>query len=221
MTGVQTCALPISLFRRIDPDYHFPTFGDDSVVEEVAPTQGKLYVKVSHDDSHALWGNFKVGYLQNELAHVDRGLYGGNAHWQSDATTDFGEQRIALDAFAADPGTVASRDEFRGTGGSLYFLRNQDILTGSERVRIELRDKDSGLVTGVVDLQPTADYDIDYLQGRILLAEPLSSTEEDGLMVRSDGLSGQQAYLVVRYEYTPGFADLNTLTTGGQGHYYE
>jgi len=211
---------PESLFRRIDPDYHYPTFGDDGIVEELAPTLGKLYVQVSHDDSHALWGNFKVGYLQNELAHVDRGLYGGNAHWQSDATTDFGEQRIALDAFAAEPGTVASRDEFRGTGGSLYYLRNQDILAGSERARIELRDKDSGLVTGVVDLQPTVDYDIDYLQGRILLAEPLSSTDEDGLMVRSDGLSGQQAHLVVRYEYTPGFSDLDALTTGGQGHYW-
>jgi flagellar motor protein MotB len=211
---------PDSLFRRIDPDYHFPTFGDDSIVEEVAPTQGKLYVKVSRDESHALWGNFKVGYLENELAHVDRGLYGGNAHWQSAATTDFGEQRVALDAFAAEPGTIASRDEFRGTGGSLYFLRNQDVLTGSERVRIELRDKDSGLVTGATDLRPGLDYDIDYLQGRVLLAEPLSSTEDDDLVVRSDGLSGQEAYLVVRYEYTPGFTELDALATGGQGHYW-
>ena len=211
---------PDSLFRRIDPDYHFPTFGDDSIVEEVAPTQGKLYLKVSRDESHALWGNFNVGYLENELAHVDRGLYGGNAHWQSEATTDFGEQRVALDAFAAEPGTIASRDEFRGTGGSLYFLRNQDLLTGSERLRIELRDKDSGLVTGATDLRPGLDYDIDYLQGRVLLAQPLSSTEADDLVVRSDGLSGQEAYLVARYEYTPGFTELDALATGGQGHYW-
>jgi len=211
---------PDSLFRRIDSDYHYPTFGDDSVVEELAPTLGKLYVNVSHDDSHALWGNFKVGYLDNELAQVDRGLYGGNVHWQSEDATGFGEQRLALDAFAAEPGTVASRDEFRGTGGSLYYLRNQDILTGSERVRIELRDKDSGLVTGVVNLRPVLDYDIDYLQGRILLAEPLSSTGDDGQLVRSGGLSGEEAYLVVRYEFTPGFSDIKTVSTGGQGHYW-
>ena len=79
----------------------------------------------------------------------------------------------SIDGFAAEPGTLASREEFRGTGGSLYFLRNQDILVGSERVRIELRDKDSGLVTGVKNLQPVLDYDIDYLQGRVLLTEPL------------------------------------------------
>jgi hypothetical protein len=53
-----------------------------------------------------------------------------------------------LDGFAAEPGTVPSREEFRGTGGSLYYLRRQDLLTGSERVRIEIRDKDSGLVKG-------------------------------------------------------------------------
>ena len=33
-----------------------------------------------------------------------------------------------IDGFAAEPGTVAGRDEFRGTSGSLYFLRRQDIL---------------------------------------------------------------------------------------------
>ena len=211
---------PDSLFRRIDPDHHYPTFGDDAVVEEVAPTLGKFYVKVNRDENHALWGNFKISYLGNELAHVDRGLYGGNLHFQSESTTGFGEQRLSIDAFAAEPGTLASREEFRGTGGSLYFLRNQDILVGSERVRIELRDKDSGLVTGVKNLRPVLDYDIDYLQGRVLLMEPLNSTADDNLLVRSNGLSGEEAHLVVRYEYTPGFDDIDALATGGQGHYW-
>lgn len=209
---------PDSLFRRIDPDYHYPTFGDDSVVEEVAPTLGKLYLKVSHDESHALWGNFKINYADNELAHVDRGLYGGNLHYETEGATSFGEQRFTVDGFAAEPGTLASREEFRGTGGSLYFLRNQDILVGSERLRVELRDKDSGLVTGVVNLRPVLDYDIDYLQGRVVLAEPLNSTVDDRLLVRSGALSGDAAYLVVRYEYTPGFTEIDTLATGGQAH---
>ncbi len=211
---------PEALFRRIDPDNHYPTFGDDSVVEEMAPTLGKLYVKASRGESYGLWGNFKVDYLGNELAHVDRGLYGANAHYGSEATTSFGEQRAAVDGFAAEPGTLASYEELRGTGGSVYFLRHQDILTGSERVRIEIRDKDSGIVTGVVNLRYALDYDIDYLQGRILLTEPLSSTAEDNLLVRSSGLSGGEAYLVVRYEYTPGFEDLDAATVGGAGHYW-
>jgi flagellar motor protein MotB len=211
---------PDSLFRRIDPDYHYPTFGDDSVVEEMAPTLGKFYVKMSRGENYGMWGNFKIGYMGNELAHVDRGLYGANAHYGSEATTRFGERRLVLDGFAAEPGTVPSYEEFRGTGGSLYFLRHQDLLTGSERVRIEIRDKDSGIVMGVVNLRPIVDYDIDYLQGRLMLSEPLSSTADDNLLVRSSGLSGDEAYLVVRYEYTPGFDDLDAVAGGGQGHYW-
>jgi flagellar motor protein MotB len=211
---------PDSLFRRIDPDYHFPTFGDDGTVEEMAPTLGKFYVSVGHGENYGQWGNFKIGYMNNELAQVDRGLYGANLHYQSERTTSFGERRFAIDGFTAEPGTLASWEEFRGTGGSLYFLRRQDLLTGSERVRIELRDRASGLVTGVVNLTPAIDYDIDYLQGRILLMEPLASTAEDDLLVRSTALTGDEAYLVVRYEYTPGFEELDALSVGGQAHYW-
>ena len=208
---------PDSLFRRIDPAYYYPTYGDDSTVQELAPTLGKFYVKAERYDDYALWGNFRIDYVNNELAQVDRGLYGGNVRWLSDTTTSFGEKRFAIDGFAAQPGTLPGRDEFQGTGGSLYFLHELDILNGSERVRIELRDKDSGLVTGTVNLRNSIDYEIDYLQGRIVLAEPLSSTAADNLLVRTSGLSGQEAYLVVRYEYTPGFQDIHTWTTGGQG----
>ena len=209
---------PDSLFRRIDPDYHYPTFGDDSTVAEMAPTMGKFYVRLSDDNNYGQWGNFKVGYMNNELAQVDRGLYGGNVHYQSDDATDFGDQKFAIDAFAAEPGTDPSREEFRGTGGSLYFLNRQDILVGSERVRIEIRDKASGIVTGVLNLAPVMDYDVDYLQGRIVLAEPLNSTVDDNLLVRSNALSGDEAYLVVRYEYTPGFDEIDSLSVGGQAH---
>ena len=211
---------PDSLFRRIDPDYYYPTFGDDGEVTEMAPTLGKFYVKASRGESYGLWGNFKVGYMGNELAQVDRGLYGANAHYGSAASTSFGERRAALDGFAAEPGTISSYEQFRGTGGSLYFLRHQDILRGSERVRIEIRDKDSQIVTGVVNLRYGIDYDIDYLQGRILLSEPLSSTANDNLLVRSSGLSGDEATLVTRYEYTPGFDGLDAVALGGQGHYW-
>ena len=211
---------PESLFRRIDPDYYYPTFGDDGTVEEMAPTMGKFFVRLSEGDDYGQWGNFKVGYMNNELAQVDRGLYGANVHYETEAATGFGDKRFVVDAFAAEPGTIPSREEFRGTGGSLYFLQRQDLLAGSERVRVEIRDKASGIVTGVVNLTPAIDYDIDYLQGRILLSEPLASTADDNLLVRSGAISGDEAYLVVRYEYTPGFDDIDAVATGGQVHYW-
>ena len=211
---------PEALFRRILPEYHFPTFGDDSTVVEDAPTSGKFYVKLTKDQNYGLWGNFRVGYTDNDLAHVDRGLYGGNLHYQPLGVTSFGEKRILVDGFAAEPGTVAGRDEFRGTGGSLYYLRRQDILQGSERLRIEVRDKDSGIVLSVKNLTPVQDYNVDYLQGRLLLTQPLESTAADNLLVHSDSTGGNPVFLVVRYEFTPGVEDLNAMTFGGRAHYW-
>ena len=76
---------------------------------------------------------------------MNRGLYGANLHYQTLDTTSFGEERFVADGFAADPGTVAGLDELQGTGGSLYYLRHQDILVGSERLQVEIRDKDTGI----------------------------------------------------------------------------
>ena len=139
------------------PDYHYPTFGDDGTVDEVAPTNGKFYVKADQRREPR-----DVGQLQGRLprqrarAGRPRSVRRQRATTRRSATTSYGEQRLALDGFGAEPGTVPSREEFRGTDGSLYFLRHQDILMGSERLRIEVRDKVSGLVTGVVHLRPTS-----------------------------------------------------------------
>ncbi|HEX9022168.1 MAG TPA: OmpA family protein [Nitrospirota bacterium] len=209
---------PNALFRSIDPQYYYPTYGDDSSVEEGAPTLGKFYVKLKKDDSYGLWGNFKIGYNDNDLAHVDRGLYGANAHYQTLSATSFGEKRFLIDGFAAQPGTVGTRDEFLGTGGSLYYLRHQDILTGSERVRIEVRDKDSGIVMSVKNLTQALDYTVDYLQGRISLAQPLSPTASDNMLVASGTVGGNPVYLVVRYEYVPSAGDTNSMSLGGRAH---
>ena len=211
---------PDELFRRINPDYNYPSFGDDGTVDEMAPTLGKFYVKASHGPDYGMWGNFKVDYVANDLAHVDRGLYGADAHFGSAPTTSFGERRVSVDGFAAQPGTLPAYEAFLGTGGSIYFLHHQDLLTGSESVSIEVRDKVSNIVTGVVNLRPNVDYDIDYIQGRLLLSEPLSATAGDNLLVRTSGLSGDESFLVVRYEYTPGLDNIDQVAVGGQGSYW-
>ena len=211
---------PDAMFRRINPDYHYPTYGDDSTTEEAAPTLGKFYAKLQNRAHYGLWGNFRVGYTGNSLAHVDRTLYGANLHIEPEAATRFGEKRFVFDGFAAQPGTLAGRDEFRGTGGSLYYLKHQDVMTGSERVRIEVRDKASGLVIAVKNLVPVQDYTIDYLQGRIFLSAPLSAVAGDNLLVVSDMSPGNLAYLVARYEYSTGFEELNNVSTGARVHYW-
>ena len=207
---------PDALFRRLDPDYFYPTFGDDSTIVENAPTSGNFFVKMQRQSDYGLWGNFLTQYTDTDLAQIDRGLYGAKGHYESKEVTAFGEKRYTLDGFAAEPGTIGGRDEYRGTGGSLYFLRRQDILAGSDRLRIEVRDKDSDIVISVQQLVPALDYDIDYIQGRVLLSKPLSSTARDGLIVNNGSLSGNPVYLVARYEYSPGFDSLNDVAVGGR-----
>jgi len=207
---------PRQLLRRLDADRFYPVYGDDSTLVEDAPTQGRFFLKIEKDDSHVMWGNFATQITGAEFAHLDRGLYGGILDYNSQATTSFGERKTQVTGFAADPGTIPAREEYRGTGGSVYFLERQDMSIGSERVRVEIRDKVSGLVLETRNLRPQEDYDVDYLQGRILLSDPLQSTANDNQIVRDGDLSGNDVFLVVRYEYTPTLSDVGGYTVGGR-----
>ena len=106
---------PQSLLRRLDPDRFYPVYGDDSTFVEDAPTQGRFYVRVERGDDHVVWGNFLTNITSTEFAQIDRGLYGAKLEYNTDATTSTGERRGRVTLFAADPGTVPGRDEFRGT----------------------------------------------------------------------------------------------------------
>jgi hypothetical protein len=211
---------PRALLRRLDPDRYYPVYGDDSTAIEDAPTQGKFYVRLEKGRSHAMWGNFHTRITGTDLVRYNRGLYGVKLHLESDAQTEYGERRGQLELFAADPGTLPARDEFRGTGGSLYYLRRQDLTQGSERVWIEVRDRDSGIVLESKNLAPVQDYEINYLQGRVMLREPLSSTADDGMLVNSGSLSGHHAYLVATYEYAPGVTEADDMVRGGRAEYW-
>lgn len=214
---------PREFLRRLDneADKGWTTFGDDSTLIEDAPTRGKFYVRVEDEKSHALWGNFRQQMRDTELAQVDRSLYGAQARYRSDGFTSFGERRLQVEGFAAEPGTASAREDFRGTGGSLYYLRHQDLTVGSERVRIEVRDKDSGLVLQSQDLVAGIDYEINAMQGRVILSQPLSANADGSGLIRSGGsLSGHPAFLVVGYEYSPGLDRLDDLAYGGRVAYW-
>jgi hypothetical protein len=205
-----------SLLRRLDPDRHYPVYGDDSVTIEDAPTYGRFYVRAESDNAEAMWGNFQTQLTGTELIRFQRGLYGANAKWQNPDVTSNGERKTELNLFAADPGTIGSREDFQSTGGSVYYLRNQDIAQGSERLFVEVRDRDSGLVLERRELIPARDYDINYIQGRVLLRQPLPITADGDLFVRNNSLAGNPVWLVTTYEYVPGLARPEALTLGGR-----
>ena len=205
---------PNYLLRRIDPNRYYPVYGDDSVSVDDAPTKGKFYVRLERDQSSVMWGNFQTSWTGTELTQYSRGLYGGDLVWNSQDSTTGGERRTTVEAFAAEPGTLQSREEFRGTGGSLYYLRRRNLTEGSERVWIEVRDRDSGLVLKRTLLAPSQDYDIDYLQGRVTLRAPLSSVADGSGLVQTESLSGDAQVLVTTYEYVPGLTSAQGNTVG-------
>ncbi len=207
---------PRQLLRRIDPDKYYPVYGDDSEITEDAPTNGKFYVRLERGDSHVLWGNFKTTISGTEFARNERGLYGAHVRHRSEDTTSYGERRYEAEAYASQPGTLPQRDILRGTGGSAYFLSRQDITRGSETVTIEVRDPITRIVRSRRALAYGADYQIDYIQGVIILDKPLNSTVRSGPIVQNNPLGDDAQSLVVQYEYTPALGDTDGYSYGGR-----
>ncbi|KXF75792.1 hypothetical protein ATN84_17655 [Paramesorhizobium deserti] len=211
---------PRSLLRRIDPDAYYPVYGDDSTMIEDAPTNGKFYVRLERGDSHVMWGNYKAVIKGTEFMHSERALYGASGVYRSEAVTAFGERQTEVNVYAAQPDTLPQRDEFLGTGGSAYFLKRQDITTGSETLTVEVRDQVTGQVKERRTLLYGEDYTVDYLQGMVILRRPLSSSTGTGSAVREGALGGDRVYLIVQYEYTPAIGDVDGYVYGGRAQHW-
>jgi hypothetical protein len=211
---------PRSLLRRIDPDAYYPVYGDDSTILEDAPTNGKFYVRLDRGASHVMWGNYKASINGTELMRSERALYGASGVYNSEEVTSFGERKTEVNVYAAQPDTLPQRDEFLGTGGSAYFLKRQDITTGSETLTVEVRDQVTGEVLERKTLVYGEDYTLDYLQGVVILKRPLSSSTGIGGAIREGALGGNRVYLIAQYEYTPSAGDVDGYVYGGRAQHW-
>ena len=211
---------PRQILRRLDPDDYYPVYGDDSTFVEDAPTKGKFYVRLERGDSHVMWGNYKTQITGTEFLPSDRALYGASGVYRSQETTSFGERRTEVTAYAAQPDTLPQREEFLGTGGSAYFLKRQDIVQGSETVRVEIRDAVTGRVIERRALTYGEDYSFDYMQGVIILRRPMSSMTGTSDPVRNGALGGGKTYLTVQYEFEPVASDVDGYVYGGRAQHW-
>lgn len=208
-----------SVFRRLDPDQYYPVYGDDSVVYDDTDSQGKIYIRLEWDKSRLLWGNYNTSFTGTELAPFNRSLYGAQLIHRSVDNTAHGESRTDISVFASEAQSAHRHNEFLGTGGSLYYLRDTDIVAGSEKVWVEVRQSSTEQVLEKILLVAGRDYDIDDFQGRLILLRPLLgiSAQSGPSIIKDEPLNGDTTWLVVDYEYVSSDFSADDYTAGARG----
>lgn len=176
-------------FKDLDPDVLYSVYGDNSNVDYTAQTSSPLFVKLERNRSHILFGDFNTAFAQNELARYDRTFTGIKSHYET--------RRDKADAFATVTDRKVAQKEIRGQGISgFYFLGNSNVVVGSEKVRIEVRDKlHTEVVLNRLEKSRINDYEIDYQQGTLFFKQPVPSIDN----------SGNPITIVVSYESQSGF----------------
>jgi hypothetical protein len=190
-----------NVLGEIDPDAFYTLYGDATEMREDAPTSRKVYVKLERAAASALFGDFETGYTVTELSRYSRTFNG--------ARVEGGVGALRASAFAARGAEALGRDVFQGDGTSgPYRLSSRSLVVGSDRVRIEVRDRfQSEVVVDTRTLQRGLDYDLDYLAGTLFFRQPVPS--------RSDTFD--PVYVVAEYEVL-GVGAENT-TAGGRATY--
>ena len=210
---------PRRLFRQLDPNRYYPVYGDDSTTVSDVDTVGAYYLRVDWDRNQLLLGNFNTGMTDTETMQYNRSLHGARVIHKSPESTRYGDSRRSVTAFASEAQTAAAHVSYRGTGGSLYYLKHTDIVEGSEKVWVEVRHRDSRQILERREYMRGRDYEIDPLQGRIVLSRPLLPVfgERAEAIVRSRPLGGDDVHLLVDYEYIVEGLTGEKVTYGARG----
>lgn len=187
------------IFRDLDPNSLYSMYGDNSIVTYEAQSTSPLYAKLEKNQSYLMYGDFNTQLAKNEFAAYNRSFTGGKLHLQhADAS---------FDAFGTVTNRKVVQEEIRGLGISgYYYLRQNNIVTGSEKVRIEVRDRfRSEIIISVKDRVRYSDYEVDYVQGSLYFKQPVPSLDDQGNPV----------HIVVSYEAITNSAD--NAIVGGEG----
>lgn len=210
------------IFERVeDEDFDtYPTYGDRSYIKKEVNTKGKIYLDVNYKKSKGYWGNYKEKISEKKFIDYNRNLYGAQGTYKSQKLTSRGEERVKIQGFGSQLDTLYSHEKFLGTGGSLYFLKNRDILNESLVAKIAIIDKNSGLIKETKELEKGRDYSLDGYSGRIILNKPLGpiSNKSSEEIIEDNPGGKYYNYLIVDYQYYPESGlDLKNTTKGGQG----
>ena len=194
-----------AFFRElIDPARYYPIDGDSGQLTQVAASRGPLWLSLRADDSKFVAGSFQthLSTTSEQLFRYDRTLTGLDLDFVKN-----GEKLSSrISGFVAQ-GDLRQRHahaELRGTGGSVFWLRNPDIIEGSERVRLVIRDARTGVELLRVDRTRDADYTLRAAEGRLVFKQPIPSVSDGASLLNANyttPLGGNPVFVVVDYEY--------------------
>jgi hypothetical protein len=188
-----------------DPLRLLPAFGDASLEVQEAASRHLLFLDVRADDSRLVVGNHTTQLGSDDPnAYIQYRRTGFGAH--ADVRYRFGdhdETRVRGLYADGNQGSIRGHDELLGTGGSMYWLSKDELIEGSARVEILIRDRDTGQVIDRRPLSEGRDYELRPREGRLMLRTPLPGQSGEGLLGanRSVAHTGHPVYLVIDYEY--------------------
>ncbi len=154
---------------QMDPlDRVYPLFGDSSTRYEAAASNSKLYARLDHKRSYAMFGDFEAD-MEAPLAGYSRKLTGVKAHLENSAG-DF------VTVTGARPDTAFARDVFPAGSMGILQLSNGEILPGSETVVLEIRDRrNPEVITSRETLARSVDYNLDAATGQMFFMRYIST----------------------------------------------
>ncbi|OVE73449.1 hypothetical protein BVX93_01700 [bacterium B13(2017)] len=186
------------LITKLDDEHNYLDYGDESKVDHsFSDTMDVFSLEISKDESYVKWGNMEISY-----PHYRRVFHGGEIMYESNKSTSYEEPSTEIGGFYATSDHKTAYEELNGTGGSVYYLKNSNIIEGSERVSIQVRESVTKQIIKDIVLDEN-DYDILYNNGRIILKKPLNTYTYDlsGSIIKSNINPGDEIILIVTYEY--------------------
>lgn len=148
------------------------TLGDQGEDFIEGNTRYKGYLRLEADDSSLTAGNFKTDLSLGELFQFRRSFFG--AQMVLDHRFAPGH-RSEVRVFGGDKSAEVGHRELmlHGTGGRVFWLRDRDVVPGSERVHILVRDPIHGRVVHRITQQMDVDYVLDPKAGRLVFTKPI------------------------------------------------
>lgn len=157
------------LFQQDPLDRVYPLFGDSSTRFDAAPSNSKLYVRVDHNRSYAMFGDFDADMSDLALTGYGRKLTGVKVHAE-DSGGDF------ITVTGARPDTAFARDVFPGGSLSVIQLSHAELLPGSEVVSLEVRDRrNPEIILSRETLVRSVDYNLDPVSGQLFMLRYIST----------------------------------------------